>query len=168
MFRSITSKDDLIDELAGSLDCLGLESDLFIDLTNQNIGVSFADSVADEFDAGREIAGHEIVYIAAISSREGFEIMRDFADGCGERQRERLICALSKRHPFRMFKDALMNQGLLDEWYAFKNNAYRDIARLRLDENDIDFSDGKIVCGNKDYITTYHYEGIEDEFDGDE
>ena len=164
MFGNKNSKEDLVNELASILDGIGSESNLFIDLTAQNIGFDIADPFAVDPDFERQLDGHEIVYIDTVSSCEGFEIMRDFAEGCGGRQREILIGALSKRHPFRMFKNAVMRQGMLDEWYAFKNNAYKESAQLRLDDSEVDFIEGKIVCGNKDNITNYHYEALDDDF----
>ena len=128
----------------------------------------FIEPFAVDPDAERQFDGHKIVYIDAVSSREGFEIMRDFSDRCGERQRTRLMHALSKRHPFRVFKNVVSDLGLLDEWYAFKNNAYREIAQSRLEDCEIDFIDGKIVCGNNDNISTYRCENIDDNFDDDE
>ena len=97
----------------------------------------FIDPFAVDPDAERQFDGHKIVYIDAVSSREGFEIMRDFSDRCGERQRTRLMHALSKRHPFRVFKNVVSDLGLLDEWYAIKNSAYREIAQSRLEDCEI-------------------------------
>ena len=168
MFRNINSKEELIDELSGDLDVIGLGMELFIDLTAQNIGFSFIDPFDVDLDVERQLDGHKIVYIDAVSSREGFEIMRDFSDRCGERQRTRLMHALSKRHPFRVFKNVVSDLGLLDEWYAFKNSAYREIAQSRLEDCEIDFIDGKIICGNNDNISTYRCEDFDDNFDDDE
>ena len=164
MFRNINIKEELIDELSGDLDVIGLGMELFIDLTVQNIGFSFIDPFAVDLDVERQLDGHKIVYIDAVSSREGFEIMWDFSDGCGERQRTSLIRALSKRHPFRVFKNVVNDLGLLDEWYAFKNSACREIAQSRLEDCEIDFIDGKIVCGNNDNISTYRCEDFDDNF----
>ena len=118
----------------------------------------FIDPFAVDPDAERQFDGHKIVYIDAVSSREGFEIMRDFSDRCGERQRTRLMHALSKRHPFRVFKNVVSDLGLLDEWYAFKNSAYREIAQSRLEDCEI-VKEGLVVrllledvCENLDYV----------------
>lgn len=118
----------------------------------------FIDPFAVDPDAERQFDGHKIVYIDAVSSREGFEIMRDFSDRCGERQRTRLMHALSKRHPFRVFKNVVSDLGLLDEWYAFKNSAYREIAQSRLEDCEI-VKEGLVVrllledvCENLDCV----------------
>jgi hypothetical protein len=55
---------------------------------------------------------------------------------------------LSRRHPFRGFRAEVQYLGILQEWYDFKNKAYEEFAEERLNDADVDFVDGRIVCTN--------------------
>ena len=56
-----------------------------------------------------------------------------------------LFRALEKQRPFAMFRDAVENANLLDQWYAFRDEAYGKLAQEWFDDNGIDFVDGKII-----------------------
>lgn len=58
----------------------------------------------------------------------------------------KLYLALRGRHPFSRFKESLDSVGLLDEWYAFKTDWYAQKAEEWLQEEKVDFLDGKVVC----------------------
>ena len=52
---------------------------------------------------------------------------------------------LWKKHPFAMFRDVVENANLLDQWYVFRDKKYGKLAMEWLDDNGIDFVDGKII-----------------------
>lgn len=51
---------------------------------------------------------------------------------------DRLSVAIRGRGAFRMFKDTAARLGLLDQWYAFRDARYRDLAREWCKENEIE------------------------------
>ena len=56
----------------------------------------------------------------------------------GEARRE-LEFALNQRHPFRRFKDVLLNYPKIrEEWFRFHNEAFTKIARNWLEENQVE------------------------------
>ena len=64
-----------------------------------------------------------------------WEIMRKFADSVDdERSANRLQHAIHGRGAFRMFRAAVEDAGLREEWFQFKHQALREIAREALDE----------------------------------
>ncbi len=147
----ITCREKLVSELAEQLDMSGDEMTPCIDLTDQVVtfraGIGWmGDDISDMLD------GHVIVDIEPVSSREGFRIMEDFAAGRPEGQQDKLFRALSGRKPFRAFRYALEELGILNDWYAFKGEAYEALAEERLADSDIEFADGKIVCRNKKLV----------------
>ena len=55
-----------------------------------------------------------------------YEIMEDFAKRSGKAE---LLSALHQKHPYRKFKDAIVRLDIDDLYYAFRENAYFDIAK---------------------------------------
>ena len=83
-------------------------------------------------------------WIAAPSQRDlnEYSIMEDFAENVSDSRANELLCvALEGKGAFRRFKDTLHRVNLTDEWYAFKHNAYVDIAREWCEDNDIPYID---------------------------
>lgn len=85
---------------------------------------------------------HRLLEIDSIPSYIGYGIMEEFAEQHGN---EWLSRALKKRHPFAMFRDVVENANLLDQWYGFRDKKYGKLAMEWLDDNGIDFVDGKII-----------------------
>ena len=95
--------------------------DYFLDLENGNVVSLYKDLFEEEFEEDPvDLYGynHEIVennpdrfiFINPINSRESFKIMEDFvSDILNDLIKNTLNSALSKRKPFRNFKDELNN-----------------------------------------------------------
>lgn len=78
--------------------------------------------------------------IETVDSSTGFEVMADFAESLpiGEARRE-LEYALNQRHPFRSFKDVLLNYPKVrEEWFRFHEEAFTQIAQDWLEANMIE------------------------------
>lgn len=84
----------------------------------------------------------EDCWIAVPGQRElgEYSIMEDFIDIIADpRKNELLSVAIEGRGAFRRFKDTLHRVGMTDEWYAFKNKAYIELARAWCEDNDIEY-----------------------------
>jgi peroxiredoxin Q/BCP len=151
---TIKSKKDLLDEIGIALNSHGMEEKFFLDLTIQNI-MPYPEDILEpgyrynEFDTSlskeeiQEVRKkHRLIEINPIPSYIGYGIMEEFAE---QHDNEWLFRALKKRHPFAMFRDAVENANLLDQWYAFRDEAYGKQAKEWLDDNGIDFVDGRII-----------------------
>ncbi len=151
---SIKSKKDLLEEIGIALDSNGMEEKYFLDLTIQNI-VPYPEDILvpgyryNEFETSlskeeiQEVRKkHRLIEIDAIPSYIGYGIMEDFAE---QHDNEWLFRALKKQHPFAAFRNAVERANLLDQWYAFRDEEYRKQAQEWLDDNGIDFVDGKII-----------------------
>ena len=69
-----------------------------------------------------------------------WEIMRKFADSVDDdRLASRLQHAIHGKGAFRMFRSAVEDAGLREEWFQFKHQALREIAREALDELGIPY-----------------------------
>ena len=150
----IKSKKDLIEEIGIALNSHGMEEKFFLDLPIQEI-VPYPEDILEpgyrynEFDTSlskeeiQEVRKkHRLIEINPIPSYIGYGIMEEFAE---QHDNEWLFRALKKRHPFAMFRDAVENANLLDQWYAFRDEAYGKQAQEWLDDNGIDFVDGRII-----------------------
>ncbi len=151
---SIKSKKDLLEEIGIALNAHGMEEKFFLDLTIQDI-VPYPEDILvpgyryNEFEtclSKEEIQEvrkkHRLIEIDAIPSYIGYGIMEDFAE---QHDNEWLFRALKKQHPFAAFRNAVERANLLDQWYAFRDEEYRKQAQEWLDDNGIDFVDGKII-----------------------
>ncbi|MDR0592798.1 MAG: DJ-1/PfpI family protein [Bifidobacteriaceae bacterium] len=70
-----------------------------------------------------------------------YDLMVDFAeDQPGLPARNRLVSALSGRRPMRHFKDAADRLGLLEDWYAYRDQGLRRIMRRWCDGHDIPYA----------------------------
>lgn len=71
-----------------------------------------------------------------------WEIMRDFCETVEPpKRRDRLLKAISGRGAFRYFKDLATEFGIIKDWYAFREDALREIAREWCEENEIEYRD---------------------------
>ena len=151
---SIKSKKDLLEEIGIALNSHGMEEKFFLDLTIQDI-VPYPEDIMvsgyrySEFDTSlskeeiQEVRKkHRLIEIDAIPSHIGFGLMEEFAE---QHDNEWLFKALKKQHPFAMFRNAVERANLLDQWYAFRDEAYGKQAQEWLDDNGIDFVDGRII-----------------------
>lgn len=162
----IDSREKLIGFLADQLDSLTGDSWPYVDLTDQTVGLHF-DSYDSGVDDDEMLDGHEIVDIERVSSREGFTVMERFAESRQGNERDKLLRVLSRRHPFRGFRAEVQYLGILQEWYDFKNKAYEEFAEERLNDADVDFVDGRIVCTNPKNIQVVVAEKDDDEDEDD-
>ncbi len=76
-----------------------------------------------------------------------YDMMTDFTDTVGDAHvRRYLEIALSGRGAFRRFKDTVIEEGIADRWYAFRDGRYHAFARAWCEENSIPY-DGSEPTG---------------------
>ena len=83
-------------------------------------------------------------YIALPTQRDigEYDMMERFTDTVqDEHKRELLEVALEGRGAFRRFKDTLIRVDLQTEWYAFKDEAYVEVAREWCERNGLKYED---------------------------
>ncbi|MFO8007928.1 MAG: UPF0158 family protein [Candidatus Brocadiia bacterium] len=72
------------------------------------------------------------------SDIDEWAMMRSFAEGLSDDALSgRLLNAIHGKGAFRRFKDVVYEAGIEAEWFAFRNRAYRKIARLWCRQHDI-------------------------------
>ena len=163
MDTEIKSREELIDEIAYALQQRYEYIDAFnyIDITNCNVRMSIDDivTVGELFPKD----GEAIVRIEPLESRESFGCMEDFADQVADkRKQEHLYRALNRRHPFSNFRYAVEDTDLLQDWYHFRDEWYKQKAEEWMDDNDVDFKDGRITAKNPEM---FHRDADIDDWD---
>lgn len=80
--------------------------------------------------------GQDYLEIEGMDSREGFQLMEDFAQQLNSSSlQEQLYRALSQKKPFQHFKHEIDNSGEYRQiWFAFKNQKMIDWVKAKIDQ----------------------------------
>lgn len=79
-----------------------------------------------------------------------WEMLRDFSRSRDDADhRDELLDAIRGRGAFRMFKSAVHRLGIEDDWYDYRQERFREIARDWLEENGIPYTDAKRSPGEE-------------------
>ena len=141
------------EELIMALDHHGDESEWLLDLqTGELLFVADEGLVGPDEDLAEQIEREPDRYraIDPIPSSDGWEIMAEFIEQlpAGE-ARAHLTRALQHNHPFRSFKNALLDYPKLrEEWFAFHEKSFMQLAREWLDDESIDADLKSRVAGD--------------------
>ncbi len=120
--------------------------DYYLDLKNGNV----VPLMSDDFDQEPEyIDGYTIEavegdpdrfrYIFPVESWESFKIMEEFVETVvNDVIKNRLKSALSRKKPFRNFKDEIHHlPEVSEEWFSFHDEAMSRVVYNWLEENDV-------------------------------
>lgn len=84
---------------------------------------------------------HQMVALPSPFEIHEYKVMQDFCYSVEDvEMSEELLYQISGAGAFRRFKDAIHRMGIADDWYAFKQKAYEEIAIEWLEENGIPFT----------------------------
>lgn len=147
----IESRQQLVNEIAEALDMRLDEGCFYLNLTEQTVDLHISTAYADE-ECVWPHNGDKVIRIEALSSHESYTAMEKFSDKQTELIADKLYHALSGNRPFARFKETLDILNLSEEWYAFKNRWYAEKAKEWLQEEVVDFVDGKVVCSRNTMI----------------
>jgi hypothetical protein len=128
-----------LDELIFALETNDPMIDSYLDLETGDVVTTVDGNVEDDIADLLEEHPERFCFIRPLPSREAFRIMENFAEEVEQNGiRARLFNALGSRHPFRTFKDVLQDYPELRvEWFAFNNEAMRELAERWLEEEEI-------------------------------
>lgn len=91
-----------------------------------------------------EDESEKFIFIDSVSSRDGYQIMKDFALSLNKgRLKNKLLKALERKKPFRNFGDIMRYEDeMRDEWFKFKTAAYQEHVRAQIkmhEEEEMDY-----------------------------
>ena len=71
-----------------------------------------------------------------------YEIMKRFCYTVEDDElRDRLLYGISGRGAFRIFKDTIYEHGITDDWYEYRYQAFREIAKDWLESHNIAYTE---------------------------
>ena len=127
------------DELIMAFEGFGTEMRHFFDRQTGEVLTVFEDM--DEEDAELLDADPDrYLLIEPVPSSVGYEVMSDFVDTLPEGKVLReLARALQQRHPFRRFKDVLLDYPTVrEDWFRFHEQAFMRIIQEWLDDYGVE------------------------------
>lgn len=68
-----------------------------------------------------------------------YDIMEDFIEGLPDAVHGRMYSAIQGKGAFRRFKDMVIDMGIEQVWYDFRDDAYKRKAARWCDENGIEY-----------------------------
>jgi hypothetical protein len=135
----------------GASSYLNRETGEFLFLTDEELRAAEDDDVADEcpewqrdaIEQARDVLfGGSWVSLPSQYDIHEYRIMEGLCASIGdERVSESLCRAIRGRGAFRRFKDAIDRLGVADEWYSYRDEAFREIATRRCKANHIEYED---------------------------
>jgi len=102
--------------------------------------MSLFEDILDEDTERLDTEPGRYLRIEPVPSSVGFEVMSDFVETLprGKLQDE-LAFALEQRHPFRQFKDVLLNYpSVREDWFRFHEQAFSEIIKEWLEHHGIE------------------------------
>jgi len=93
----------------------------------------------EELAEAHQILSAEDEYLALPDRFEidEYRMMERFARGLRAAERDATLRSLHGRGAFRYFRDTVHQLGLINAWYAFRDEAYREVARSWCEEHGI-------------------------------
>src|SRR6266404_9180553 len=122
------------EDLILALENHNYEAEYFLDLESGEVVLHVDEGIVgpdEELEAQLEAEPERFLPIHPIPSSGGWQVMADFIEQMPDgRATERLVRAVRGGHPFRRFKDELLNYPhIREQWFAFRDNAMTQLAR---------------------------------------
>jgi len=129
-----------LDEVIDALDFTNDEIEYYYNPDNGEIFMSnigeFENLNEDELD---ELFEKSIMLPTRYDINE-YEMMEDFTETIeDDRLQNQLYISLNGSGAFRRFKDTCINFDIIDDWYKFRNERYKEFAMNWCKENNIEF-----------------------------
>lgn len=129
-----------LDEVLEGLEMVSGETDCYYNPDTEEIFLSnigeFTDLNEDELD---ELFEKSIMLPTQYDIDE-YEMMEDFIETLKDaRLQNQLYISLNGRGAFRRFKDTCINFDIIDDWYKYRDERYKEIAINWCKENNIEF-----------------------------
>jgi hypothetical protein len=127
-------------ELITAFEDYGTDLQNFFDRQTGEV-LSLLEEDMDEEDRERlDTDPERYLLIEPVPSSVGYEVMSDFVDTLPEGKVPReLARALQQRHPFRRFKDVLLNYpAVREDWFRFHEQAFMKIIQAWLDDYGVE------------------------------
>jgi hypothetical protein len=128
------------DELIMAFEDWSPDMQHFFDRYTGEVLTVFTDEMDKEDEERLEAAPDRYLLIEPVPSWRGFDFMSDFVETLPHsKARRELARALQQRHPFRRFKDVLLNYpSLREDWFRFHEQAFIKIIQEWLEDHGVE------------------------------
>ena len=131
------------DEMVAALENHDDESHYFLDLQTGEVLLLVDEAIVgpnDELEMQLEAEPDRFREIDQISSSDSWQVMADFIEQIPDGEaRQMLARAAGRNHPFRRFKNVLLNYPKIrEQWFAFNEKAMLEFARKWLEDEGIE------------------------------
>ena len=128
-----------LEDVAGEMEMINNESSTFFN-TETGEFVFYSEHYSDDAIDPDEFEEDKYVCLPSSFDINEYSIMRRFVEDVQDSHKQELLSvALEGKGAFRRFKDTLYRVDMTDEWYAFKKQAFIEIAREWCEENEIPY-----------------------------
>lgn len=98
--------------------------------------------------AKQVLAGDDYIALPDRFEIHEYSIMERFCFSvCDEQVQNALLQAITGRGAFRRFKDRIIEEGVQEDWFAFRDEAHKEIASDFLESQGIPFIDDRNEAG---------------------
>jgi hypothetical protein len=127
------------DELIMAFEYHGSDLQHFFDRQTGEVLTGFED-MDEEDKEPLDADPDRYLLIEPVPSWVGYEVMSDFVETLPEgKARRESARALQQKHPFRRFKDVLLNYPtVLEEWFRFHEQAFMKIIQEWLEDHGVE------------------------------
>lgn len=130
-------------KLSEVIDALGFINDEIEYYYNPTNGEIFMSNIGDYENLNEDELDELFEKSIMLPTRydiNGYEMMEDFVETIEDiRLQNQLYISLNGSGAFRMFKDTCINFDIINDWYKFRDEKYKEIAINWCKENNIKF-----------------------------
>ena len=140
----------LLEDVISAIDSLNDEYDFYYYIPEECIvsyshSSGFMDDIEELKEKNLDDVSKDLINLPSKSDRNDYHLMEIFIDEVEDSTaREWLTNSIHGRGAFRMFRATCDRFGLTEDWYNFKEEAYRELAIDWCNENGIEFDDSQI------------------------
>ena len=97
-------------------------------------------SISEQEDAWEKVEeSDDYICLPTLRDRDDYRLMEKFSFDQPSPIRDKLLSALKGRGAFSRFKDRIWDLGVKDEWYAYEEEAYRNMALSWCKEHQVPY-----------------------------
>ena len=102
---------------------------------------SIAMDTAEQEEIYERLDEHGFFRLPTQYDRHDYRIMEDFVSSLSPEPGSRLSRVMHGRGAFRRFKDTVINMGLDNDWYKWRDDSYRKMAVEWCEEHEIEYTE---------------------------
>ena len=132
-----------LSEIIDAIESADQYSQYFLD--KETGKVAFVSEMGMTYDEQQEIYDvldeHGFYRLPTSYDIHEYKIMEDFVYSLPDPACDRLSIAISGKGAFRRFRDTVRRLGLSEQWYAWRDNAFRRLAVEWCEENGVEYEE---------------------------